>query len=176
MGDGPGVRSLRCWRWIRPLVIPRTESTITASIPWATWYCRGRGKSDGKTVRYERNELTSTLTASLFKAPYETQTSPDSLTMRTRRGASTSGSAWETIPSRFHRDANRTASCRLLARISPTGEAPASVRNSTGMEGCLKAQRRQMSGLKLENSTSRPPPRSYTLVKTVSTNELSSTA
>lgn len=100
--------------------------------------------------------LTLTFTGSLFKVPYETHTNPDSLTTRTRRGHRTSASACETIPSRFHRDANRIASCRLLARISPTGDAPASVKKRTGMEGCLKESRRQISGLKLEKIMLRP--------------------
>lgn len=39
IGDGPGVRSLLFWRWMRPFVMPRTESTMTASMPSATWYC-----------------------------------------------------------------------------------------------------------------------------------------
>lgn len=40
LGDVPGVRSPLPWRWMRPLVMPSTESTMTASIPSETWYCR----------------------------------------------------------------------------------------------------------------------------------------
>ena len=87
-----------------------------------------------------------------------------------------SGSATVTMPKRFQREANRMASCKELARMSPTGERPASVRKRMGMDGCLKERRRQMSGLKLEKIILRFLPRSYTLVRTVSTKELSSTA
>jgi hypothetical protein len=103
---------------------------------------------------------TLTFDGSLLIVPYDTQTNPDSFTTLTSLGLSTSGSADVTTPSRFQRDANRIASCRLLARISPTGCVPESVRNRTGIDGCLKERRRQMSGLKLEKIMFRPFPRS----------------
>lgn len=37
-GDVAGVRSPPPRRWMRPLVMPSTESTMTASMPSATWY------------------------------------------------------------------------------------------------------------------------------------------
>jgi len=43
-GEGSGVRSPLFWRWMRPLVMPRTESTMTASMPSATWYCERLAK------------------------------------------------------------------------------------------------------------------------------------
>ncbi len=104
--------------------------------------------------------VTFTFSGSLFNVPYDTHTSPDSLTTFTNLGLMTKGSAAETTPRRFHRDANRIASCKLLALISPVGLLPASVRKRMGMDGCLKDRRRQMSGLKLEKMMLRFFPRS----------------
>ena len=103
-------------------------------------------------------------------------TNPFSLTALMSRGHSTRGSAALTTPSKFHRRAKRTACWRLDALMSPTGLLPASVRNRIGIEGCLKESIRQMSGLKDENMMLRLPAISYTILRTVSTKELSSTA
>ena len=42
------------------------------------------------------------------------------------------------------------ASWRDVARMSPAGDVPESVRKRTGMLGCLNDKSRQTSGLKLE--------------------------
>ncbi|KAG5292018.1 hypothetical protein I7I48_03992 [Histoplasma ohiense] len=125
---------------VSPFRIASTLSTITASMPSLT--------------------CNFTFFGSLFAIPYETQTRPDSFTTLTSRGAIINGSAAVTTPSKFHREANRMASCRLLARTSPTLVMPESVRNITGIEGCLKESKRQMSGLKEEKIMLRPCPRS----------------
>src|SRR5690242_7779446 len=103
-------------------------------------------------------------------------TRPFPLTILMNLGHMTRGSAALTMPSKFHRLANRIASCKLAARLSPTSDVPASVRNKTGIEGCLKDSIRHTSGLNEENTILRLFEWSYTTCKTVSTNEFSSTA
>ena len=131
---------------VNSLRIASTESTITASTPASICF------------------LTNTLSS--FSLPYETQTSPDSLTtlilvtcelrdyLTSRRHLKTLHS--DTIPSIFHLVANRIACCKLEARRSAIKVDPASVKNKMGIFGCLRASIIQISGWKDEKIIFRP--------------------